>query len=95
MPYNDYVILFRKVVRMAGLEKRLEIRLDKARFLRLQGLARQRKRRIAAIVREAIDDKLDRASVEERLAAIESMGRINAPVADWEQMEREIESGYD
>jgi len=78
---------------MAGLEKRLEIRLDKVRFLRLQGLARQRKRRIAAIVREAIDDKLDRASVEERLAAVEELGRMRLPVSDWEQMEAEIDAG--
>jgi len=76
---------------MAGLEKRLSVRLDADQFARLRRLALVRKRTIAAIVREAIDEKVRR----ERLAAIEDLGRINAPVSDWEQMEREIDSGYE
>jgi len=78
---------------MGQLDKRLEIRLDERQFVRLEDFARKRKRRIASVVREAIDEKLRRTSIEERMAVVEAIGRMQAPVSDWEQMETEIEAG--
>jgi hypothetical protein len=56
----------------------------------LRQKARQRGVPVAQLVREAIESLLvqDR---EERLRAAEALFRIEAPVADWIEMKREIE----
>jgi len=75
---------------MGVLTERLEVRLSPRTMQLLRQEARQRGVPVAQLVREAIESLLvqDR---EERLRAAEALFRIEAPVADWIEMKREIE----
>lgn len=78
---------------MEGLTERLEVRLAPATMRLLRQEAEMRGASVAALVREAIDLLLaqDRQA---RLRAAEALFRVEAPVADWPAMEREIEAAY-
>lgn len=75
---------------MGVLTERLEVRLSPQTMQLLRQKARQRGVSVAQLVREAIEFLLvqDR---EDRLRAAEALFRIEAPVADWAEMKREIE----
>lgn len=80
---------------MSQLSKRIEIRIDGIRLERLETEARRRRKSLSALIREAIDKQfpLGKQKTAERLRAVTDMGRLNAPVGDWRQMEKEIEKG--
>jgi len=48
---------------------------------------------VGDLVREAIDQRY-KVSRHDKLRAVEQMANINAPVTNWQQMKKEIESGY-
>lgn len=80
--------------------RRKQLYLDEAADRELKRLARRTGRSEASHVREALDRYLkDVPEPDEdaarRLAALELLFSADAPVADWEQMEREIEAGYE
>lgn len=75
---------------MGELTERLEIRLDRERMQRLRKESRQRGVSIAEIVREAIDARYQ-ATREDKLRAAQELFQVEAPVGDWEDMERQIE----
>ncbi len=75
--------------------RRKQLYLDEATDHELKRLAQRTGRSEASHVREALDRYLKDVPVDEddvarRMAAVERLSKIGAPVADWEQMEREI-----
>ncbi len=75
------------------LNERLEIRLYPEQLKKLKEEAAAKNTSVGELVREAIDKRYE-VSRDDRLKAVQQMAGINAPVADWEQMKKEIEEGY-
>ena len=75
---------------MATLTERLEVRLERHQLRQLKQQARQHGVSVAQLVRQAIELFL-KEDREARLGAAERLCQIEAPIADWDQMEREIE----
>ena len=78
---------------MPVLSERLEIRVSKEVAQQLREEARQRQVSVSELVREAIDFLLVHDK-EARQRAAEALFQIEAPVADWPDMEKEIELGF-
>ena len=78
---------------MITLNKRLEIRLDEATFNLLQETAKKMHTSIGEVVRTAIIQIYAQKKKNNRLGAFKKICRMNAPVCDWPQMEKEIEQG--
>lgn len=78
-----------------SLAKRVEIRIDEERLKVLEGEARRRHKSVSRLVREAIDDKfpVKDSRITSKLAAVEELGRVNAPISTWQQMEEEVARG--
>lgn len=78
---------------MGVLTERLEVRLPSQTMQLLRQEARQRGVSVSQLVREAIELLLvqDRQA---RMQAAEALFRIEAPVADWPEMKREIEEAH-
>jgi len=75
------------------LDARLEIRLQPEQLKKLKDEAAAKNTSVGNLVREAIDQHYE-VSREDKLKAVQQMAHINAPVTNWEQMKKEIESGY-
>ena len=79
--------------------RRKQLYLDEATDRELKRLARRTGRSEASHVREALDRYLKETPTSDdaarRLAALDMLFAADAPVADWEQMEREVEVGYE
>jgi uncharacterized protein (DUF1778 family) len=75
------------------LDARLEIRLHPEQLQKLKDEAAAKNTSVGNLVREAIDQHYQ-VSREDKLKTVQQMAQINAPVTNWEQMKKEIESGY-
>ncbi len=75
------------------LSDRLEIRVPPEMLRVLRGEAVRRGVSVGRLVREAIET-LIREDRKARMDAAEALSRIEAPVADWPEMEREIAAGF-
>lgn len=73
--------------------ERLEVRVPSPTLQLLRQEARRRGVAVAELVREAISLLLDQER-RARERAAESLFRIEAPVADWEEMKQEISAAY-
>ncbi len=73
--------------------ERLEIRLPAHSVALLRKAADRRGVSMGQLVREAIDMLL-REDRDARMRAAEALFKIEGPVADWPQMEREIEAAH-
>jgi len=75
---------------MGALTEQLEVQLPSQTLQLLRQEAGRRGVSVAQLIREAIDLLLaqDRQA---RVQAAEALFRVEAPVADWERMKREIE----
>ncbi|BAL99600.1 MULTISPECIES: ribbon-helix-helix protein, CopG family [Caldilinea] len=78
---------------MDRLSERLEIRLSSATLQRLRQESQGRGISVGELVREAIERFLEEER-QSRLEAAMALFRIEAPVADWEIMEQEIEAAH-
>ncbi|NOX61323.1 MAG: ribbon-helix-helix protein, CopG family [Chloroflexi bacterium] len=78
---------------MHALTERLEVRLPKDTMRQLREEAQQRNATVSQLVREAIETLLVHDS-QARIHAAEALFRIEAPVADWPEMEDEIERAH-
>ena len=76
------------------LDARLEIRLHPEKLLMLKEEAAKKKISVGSMVREAIDSYCA-VSAAERLAAVNKLAALSAPVTDWDKMKKEIEAGYE
>jgi hypothetical protein len=75
------------------LNHRLEIRIDDARMNLLREAARRQGKAIGELIREAIDLHLKQDIVAKRLAAVDALGRLDAPIGTPAQMKQEILEG--
>lgn len=76
---------------MEALTKRIEIRVTDRTFRLVQEEARARGVSVGQLVREGIG-RLVEADTAARIRAAEALFEIEAPVADWPDVEREIEA---
>lgn len=70
--------------------QRVQVLLPPDQYRALRERAARQRVSMGALVREALSRELNLPTREERLAAVERMGRMDLPVADWRQMKREI-----
>lgn len=82
---------------MPGLTRRTQLLLDEDRYARLERRAAETERSVAAIIREAIDDKLADpvSSSRQREAAL---GLLEAPAPegierDWSEVKDDLRGG--
>ena len=79
---------------MANYTERVQTVLTKEQYERLMELAEQKHKPLSVMIREAVEEhyfvKIDQQKRQEALA---NLLALNAPVADWPQMEAEIEQG--
>lgn len=78
-----------------SLAKRIEVRINGERLNLLEEEATRRRKSVSKLIREAIDAKypVRDSRIAGKLAAVEELGRIDAPIATWQQMEGEITKG--
>jgi len=84
-----------KSKRKAGsLNKRVQTILTTEQYELLVQIAKKEKKSVSAVVREAIEAGcLEEESRRQRRHALEDLLSLEAPVADWEEMESEIAKG--
>lgn len=79
---------------MANYTERVQTVLTKDQYEQLLALAEQEQKPLSVMIREAVEEryfvKIDQQKRQEALAKLIA---LDAPVADWSQMEAEIEQG--
>lgn len=79
---------------MANYTERVQTVLTKAQYDQLMALAEQEQKPVSVMIREAVVERyLVKIDVQKRQQALEELLALDAPVADWPQMEAEIEQG--
>lgn len=79
---------------MRMYSERTQVLLSAEQRRRVERLAARSSMSVGAVIRAAIDDYVSPAGIEQRRRAIDDLFTLEAPVADWDVMEDEIESGY-
>jgi len=78
---------------MSTLAKKTTVLFDPEKYKRLKRIARVQGRTVGELIRESVEIRFGLASVEERLAAVESLGEMSLPAGTWEEMEEETIKG--
>jgi len=79
---------------MATYKVRVQTVLSEEQYIELTKLAEQLDKPISALVREAVEKVyLETTKIERRQAALDDLLALQAPIAEWEQMEEEIGQG--
>ena len=79
---------------MALYTERVQTVLTKTQYERLLALAEQEQKPLSVIIREAVVERyFVQIDQQERQKALDALLALDAPVADWPQMEAEIEHG--
>lgn len=73
--------------------RRMQVLVSPEQHKALRAAAAERRVSMGELVREALSRELQLPTLEQRLAIAKRMTEMNLPVADWPQMEREIEEG--
>lgn len=74
--------------------KRVQTTLTEAEYRQLTRLSSATRKPLSALIREAIEQVyFERKTRARRRAALRNLLALNAPVADWQQMEQEIVQG--
>ena len=77
---------------MATFTERVQTVLTKAQYERMVALAEQENKPISVLIREAVEEQyLAPVEAQRRRQALRNILALDAPVADWPQMEAEIE----
>lgn len=71
--------------------ERTQVLLSREQVSRLKRIAASDGRSVGAVIREAVDAYTTTA--DQRRQALERLFALDAPVADWDQMKREIVEG--
>lgn len=79
---------------MCMFSERTQVLLSPEQRNRVEQLAAQSASSVGAVIRAAIDDYARPPGPESRRRAVEALFALDAPVAEWESMEREIDNGY-
>lgn len=76
---------------MPTFTRRIQAVLSEGQYRDLMRIAKKQHKPISHLVREAIEEVyFGGSAIEERRKALEDLLSMNAPVANWEQMEDEI-----
>lgn len=79
---------------MATYTQRVQTVLTEDQYDKLMALAEQENKSLSVLIREAVEEryfvKIER---QQRQQALANLLALDAPVADWQQMEAEIETG--
>lgn len=79
---------------MAVYTRRIQAVLTEEQYQALSRLAEEMEKPLSVLIREAVEKVyLDQAEQERRRAALRRLLSLEAPVADWDQMEEEIIRG--
>jgi len=79
---------------MANYTERVQTVLTKEQHERLMELADQEQKPLSVMIREAVVERyLVKIDEQKRQQALANLLALDAPVADWPQMEAEIEQG--
>jgi predicted DNA-binding protein len=79
---------------MAVYTRRLQAVLTEEQYQALSRLAEEMAKPLSVLIREAVEQVyLEQAEQERRRAALRRLLSLEAPVADWDQMEEEIIRG--
>lgn len=79
---------------MAVYTQRVQTVLTKEQYEQLLALAEQEEKAVSVLIREAVEERYFVAiDQQKRQQALANLLALDAPVADWEQMEAEIEQG--
>lgn len=79
---------------MAVYTRRIQATLTEEQYRELQRLARVRHTTVSELVREALErEYFEGPALEQRREALQALLSLQAPVADWPQMEAEIQRG--
>ena len=79
---------------MAVYTRRVQAVLTEEQFETLSRLAEEMEKPLSALIREAVEKVyLEQVDQERRRAALRRLLSLEAPVADWDQMEEEIIRG--
>ena len=79
---------------MAIFTKRVQAVLSEEQFAELNQIAIEEDKTISELIRDAVDEVyFSRVAEEKRMAALDQLLNLEAPVTDWEQMEAEIIKG--
>jgi predicted DNA-binding protein len=81
-------------MKMATYTERVQTVLTKEQYDRLMELAEDEQKPLSVMIREAVVERyLMRVDAQKRQQALANLLALDAPVADWPQMEAEIEQG--
>jgi predicted transcriptional regulator len=81
-------------MKMAIYTERVQTVLTKEQYGRLVELAEQEQKPLSVMIREAVEERyFARIDEQKRQQALTNLLALDAPVADWAQMEAEIEQG--
>ena len=73
---------------------RIQSLITEAQYRQLLRISKKQHKPISQLVREAIEEVyLRESATEQRRKALQELLSLQAPVADWSQMEKEIASG--
>jgi predicted DNA-binding protein len=79
---------------MAVYTRRVQAVLTEEQYQALSRLAEEMSKPLSVLIREAVEQVyLEQAEQERRRAALRRLLSLEAPVADWDQMEDEIIRG--
>ncbi len=78
---------------MAARMRRAQILFPEDEYRRLKAAAQEQRRSVGSLVREAVAKQFGDEARQKRLDAVRRLASLNAPVADWPQMEEEIMRG--
>lgn len=79
---------------MAIYTRRIQATLTEEQYRDLQRIARARHTTVSELVRDALErEYFEGPALEQRRQALQELLSLNAPVADWQQMEAEIIRG--
>ena len=74
--------------------ERTQVLLSPEQRAKVARIAERTHRSIGAVIRDAVDAYGSRSSPDRRRRALDELFSLEAPVDDWDLMEREIERGY-
>ena len=78
---------------MSRLTRRIEVLFSEEMATYLKEVAEREDASIGTLIREAVKEKYGIASREEKMAAVERLYALQAPVGEWADLEREIVAG--
>ena len=78
---------------MKETQNRMTVGLNQGLFKRLKEIADRRHCDVDELVEESVKSRYCLYSIEERLAAVNDIARMNLPVETWDKLEEEMIRG--